>query len=117
MIRRLLRLRVAASTLSGSREGEYDVSSSFASPQADPINPSAWQTSAKCVIGRDRAEDFDKFAEAFVEHLAACALRRVRTVDDRARIRAIAARNKADGYRLLTVIHNLVTSELFGRRS
>jgi len=62
------------------------------------------------------ASDLDRFAEAFVEQLATFALRRVMTIDDRAQIKAIAEASKHDGYRLRTVIEQLVMSELFQKR-
>ena len=62
------------------------------------------------------AQDLDRFAEAFVGQLATYALRRVMTVDDAAQIRAITAASKADGYKLRTVIGNLVASDLFLKR-
>jgi len=62
------------------------------------------------------AQDLDRFAEAFVEQLATYALRRVMTIDDAASIRAIAQASRADGYRLRTVLENLVLSDLFQKR-
>jgi hypothetical protein len=62
------------------------------------------------------AGDLDRFAETFVEQLATFALRRVMTIDDRAQIKAIAEASKHDGYRLRTVIEQLVMSELFQKR-
>jgi hypothetical protein len=62
------------------------------------------------------AQDLDRFAEAFVEQLATFALRRVMTIDDAAQIGMIAQASKKDGYRLRTVIENLVLSELFQKR-
>ena len=62
------------------------------------------------------AGDLDRFAEAFVDQLATFALRRVMTIDDRAQIKAIAEASKHDGYRLRTVIEQLVMSELFRKR-
>jgi len=62
------------------------------------------------------AQDLDRFAEAFVEQLATYALRRVMTIDDAAAIRAIAQASRADGYRLRTVLENLVLSDLFQKR-
>ena len=38
------------------------------------------------------------------------------TVDDAARIKAITAASKKDGYKLRAVIENLVTSDLFLKR-
>ncbi len=57
-----------------------------------------------------------RFAEAFTEHLATYALRRVMTLDDTQQIRAIAEASKADDYRLRTVMENFVLSELFQKR-
>jgi len=62
------------------------------------------------------ARDLDRFAEAFVEQLATFALRRVMTIDDAEQIKAIALASKQDGYRLRTIIENLVLSELFRGR-
>jgi hypothetical protein len=62
------------------------------------------------------AEDEKRLAEAFVEHLATYALRRLVTVDDRAQIKAIAAAAKKDGYKLRSVIESLVLSDLFVKR-
>lgn len=61
-------------------------------------------------------EDLDRFAVAFVEQLATYALRRVMTIDDAAQIKAIAAASRKDGYKLRTVIENLVMSDLFQKR-
>lgn len=38
------------------------------------------------------------------------------TIDDAAQIKAIASAGKADGYRLRTLIENLVLSELMRKR-
>lgn len=62
------------------------------------------------------ADDIDRFAEAFVEHLATYALRRTMVLDDRAAIREIAARTRQDDYRLRTLLENLVLSDLFQKR-
>ncbi|MDA0253564.1 MAG: DUF1592 domain-containing protein [Planctomycetota bacterium] len=62
------------------------------------------------------AESPDAFARAFIEQLATYALRRVMTVDDAAALDAIAARSKADGYRLASLVRTLATSDLFKRR-
>ena len=61
-------------------------------------------------------QDVDRFAEAFVEHLATYALRRIVTVDDRAQLKAIAASTKATGHRLRAVVEGLVLSDLFRMR-
>ena len=61
-------------------------------------------------------KDLDRFAEAFVEQLATYALRRVMTIDDAAKIKAITAASKKDGCKLRTVIENLVLSDLFQKR-
>ena len=61
------------------------------------------------------AED-DRLAEAFLEQLATYALRRVTTIDDTAQIKTIAAASKPDGYRLRTLIENLILSDLFQKR-
>lgn len=62
------------------------------------------------------AQDVDRFAVAFVEHLATYALRRVMTSDDAPHIQAIAAAGKKDDYRLRTIIAELVMSPLFRQR-
>lgn len=62
------------------------------------------------------AKDLDRFTEAFVEQLATFALRRVMTIDDAVQIKSIAQASKQAGYRLRTVIENLVLSELFQKR-
>src|ERR1019366_863753 len=58
------------------------------------------------------ARDLDRFAEAFVEQLATFALRRVMTIEDAEQIKTITQASKQDGYRLRTIIENLVLSEL-----
>ncbi len=60
--------------------------------------------------------DADPFAEAFTGKLATYALRRGTTFSDRAEIKRIAARSKADDYRLASLIEMLVTSDLFLKR-
>lgn len=62
------------------------------------------------------AQDADRFSEAFVEQLATYALRRVMTIDDAARIRAIAAASAQQENRLRGVIECLVLSDLFQSR-
>ena len=62
------------------------------------------------------AHDLDRFADAFVEQLATFALRRVMTIDDAAQIKAIARASQPDGYKLRTIIENLVLSDLFQKR-
>jgi hypothetical protein len=62
------------------------------------------------------ADDVDSFAEAFVEQLATYALRRVMTIDDRPKLRAIAAASKNSDFALRTVIENLILSDLFQNR-
>jgi hypothetical protein len=60
--------------------------------------------------------DLDRFARAFVEQLATYALRRVMTIDDAAAIQAIALAGKKDGYKLRSIIDNVVLSDLFQKR-
>ena len=62
------------------------------------------------------AQDIDQFAAAFVEQLATYALRRVMTADDQAAIRSVAKASQKDGYRLRTIIENLIMSDLFQKR-
>jgi hypothetical protein len=61
-------------------------------------------------------QDLDHFAEAFVEQLATYALRRVMTIDDAPQIKAIAAASKPEGYKLRSLIENLILSDLFQKR-
>jgi hypothetical protein len=60
--------------------------------------------------------DLDRFAPAFVNNLLTFALRRAMTVDDEAHINAIAQASKKDGYKMRSLIENLVLSELFQKR-
>lgn len=60
--------------------------------------------------------DKGKFATAFTEKLATYALRRAMTFGDHAGLQRITTRNRADGYRLASLIQTLVTSDLFQRR-
>lgn len=61
-------------------------------------------------------QDVDRFAEAFAEQLATYALRRVMTIDDLEQIKAITVASKSDGYKLRTVIEQLIVSDLFLKR-
>ena len=61
-------------------------------------------------------QDLDHFAEAFVEQLATYALRRVMTIDDAPQIKAIATASKPEGYKLRSLIENLILSDLFQKR-
>ena len=61
-------------------------------------------------------QDSDKFAKAFIEHLATFALRRVMTVDDAQELAQIAEKSKKKDYRLRDIIEILITSELFKKR-
>lgn len=86
-----------------------------------PVNASGVLPDGRAFAGPDEfkvllAADLDRFAEAFVRQLATFALRRVMTVDDAPRIKAIAAASKADGYPLRTVLESFVTSDLFLQR-
>jgi hypothetical protein len=58
----------------------------------------------------------ERLVEAFLEHLATYALRRVMTVDDREALGTIAEAPEADGHRVRDLVRQLVTSELFTRR-
>ena len=60
--------------------------------------------------------DMDVFAEAFVENLATYALRRVMSLDDREKIRAIAKSSAESDYRLRQLVVNLIMSDLFQTR-
>jgi hypothetical protein len=60
--------------------------------------------------------DRDRFLQAFVEHLATYALRRVLTVDDGEEIRRIVETAKQKEYRLKDVIRAVALSDLFQRR-
>ena len=86
-----------------------------------PVNAAGTLPNGKTFQGADDfkqllAMELDRFAEAFVEQLATYSLRRVMTIDDAAQIKAIAAASKGDGYKLRTVIENLVVSDLFQKR-
>ncbi|MDB5387489.1 MAG: hypothetical protein JWM11_3135 [Planctomycetaceae bacterium] len=86
-----------------------------------PVNSNGTLPTGQTFQGPDEfkqllAQDLDRFAEAFVEQLATYALRRVMTIDDAAQIKAIAVASKPDGYKLRTVIENLVLSDLFQKR-
>ncbi len=60
--------------------------------------------------------DLDKFANAFTEKLATYALRRGMTFADRLALNEIAAKGKAQDYKLTALIEALVLSDLFQRR-
>jgi hypothetical protein len=86
-----------------------------------PVNASSQLPDGRRYNGSDEfkqllTQDVDRFAEAFVEQLATYSLRRVMTIDDTAQIKAIAQASKKDGYKLRTVIENLVLSDLFQKR-
>jgi len=86
-----------------------------------PVNASGVLSDGRAFDGPDEfkallAADLDRFAEAFVGQLATFALRRVMTVDDAPRIKAIAEAAKADGYPLRAILENFVTSDLFLQR-
>ena len=61
-------------------------------------------------------QDSDKFARAFIEHLATFALRRVMTVDDARELDQIVEKSKKKDYRLRDIIEIFITSELFQKR-
>jgi hypothetical protein len=86
-----------------------------------PVNASGVLADGRAFDGPDEFKallvaDIDRFAEAFVGQLATFALRRVMTVDDAPRIKAIAAATKADGYPLRDILEKFVTSDLFLQR-
>jgi hypothetical protein len=86
-----------------------------------PVDASGTLPDGRAFKGPDEfrnllVQDLDRFAEAFVEQLATYALRRVMTINDAPSIRAIAQASKKDGYKLRTVIENLVLSDLFQKR-
>ncbi len=89
---------------------------------ADPqVNASGMLADGRRYGGPDEfkqllVQDLDRVAEAFVESLATFALRRVMTIDDTAKIRAIVQSSKADDYRLRTLIETFVLSDLFQQR-
>ncbi len=58
----------------------------------------------------------DHLEEAFMEHLATYALRRVITVDDMVQLRLISASTKTDEYPLRSLIRQLILSDLFRKR-
>ena len=61
-------------------------------------------------------DDLDRFSAAFSDKLATYALRRGMTFADRKLLADIAARAKAQDYRLATLIEGLVLSDLFQKR-
>ena len=86
-----------------------------------PVNASGVLSDGRAFDGPDEfksllAADLDRFAEAFVGQLATFALRRVMTVDDAPRIKAIAEAAKADDYPLRAILENFVISDLFLQR-
>lgn len=62
------------------------------------------------------AADLDPFTKALTEKLATYALRRPMTFDDQEQIEAIVSQTQEDGYRLRSLIENLVLSDLFQKR-
>jgi hypothetical protein len=60
--------------------------------------------------------DVDRFAFAFVEHIATYALRRVMTLDDSAPLRAVVQAAQPKGYRLGDLLEALVLSDFFQQR-
>jgi hypothetical protein len=86
-----------------------------------PINASGKLPDGRAFNGPDDFKqlllaDLDRFAPAFVNNLSTFALRRAMTVDDEAQINAIAQASKKDGYKMRSLIENLVLSELFQKR-
>lgn len=86
-----------------------------------PVNATGKLADGRTFNGPDEFKqllvaDIDRVAEAFVESLATFALRRVMTIDDTDKIRAIAQASKADDYRLRSLIENFVLSDLFQQR-
>ena len=86
-----------------------------------PVNASGTLTDGRQFRDADEfkkllTQDLDQFAEAFVEQLATFALRRVMTIDDAAKLKAITQSSQSDGYKLRTVIEKLVMSDLFQKR-
>jgi mono/diheme cytochrome c family protein len=61
-------------------------------------------------------DETDKFAAGFTEKLATFAMRRVMGFSDRADLQHIVTQNKADDYRLSSLIETFVTSDLFQKR-
>lgn len=61
-------------------------------------------------------EDRDKIARAFIEHLCTYALRRVLTVDDQDKIKAIEAEAKKNEYRVKDIVRAVALSELIRKR-
>jgi hypothetical protein len=60
--------------------------------------------------------DLDKFAAAFTDKLATCALRRGMTFGDREELKRIAEQSKASDYQLASLIETFTTSPLFQKR-
>ncbi|HEY1174396.1 MAG TPA: DUF1592 domain-containing protein [Verrucomicrobiae bacterium] len=62
------------------------------------------------------AQDLDQFAIVFTQKLATYATRRSMTFSDRAELAQIAAKEKADGYKLQDMVESLILSDLFRKR-
>ena len=62
------------------------------------------------------AQDDEKLAAAFLEHLATYALRRVLTIDDRDQLTLVAKKASEDGFRLKSLIRAFVLSDFFRQR-
>ena len=62
------------------------------------------------------ADEDDHLAEAFLEHLATYALRRVLTIDDKAQLKEIAQSENSGGFRMKRLIRSFVLSDLFKQR-
>jgi hypothetical protein len=83
---------------------------------ASGILPDGRKFSGPDEFKRLLAEDTDRFAAAMVGQLATYALRRVMTIDDQQQIQAIANASEPGGYKLRSVIENIVMSDLFLKR-
>jgi hypothetical protein len=60
--------------------------------------------------------DMDSFAHAFLEKLAMYSLRRTMTIDDRDDLHSLVQQSKESGYKVGTMVENLILSELFRNR-
>ena len=61
-------------------------------------------------------DDTDKFAVTLTAKLATYALRRGMTFSDREELKHVTDKSKTEGYKLASLIEDLVTSDLFQKR-
>ncbi|MEM7235538.1 MAG: DUF1592 domain-containing protein, partial [Planctomycetota bacterium] len=100
------------------RETERVESGTGANPRVDAsgVLPDGRKFSGPDEFKRLLGENDRRLAEAFAEQLATYALRRVMTIDDLPHLRAIVEKAQPGGYRMRSLVRELVLSELFRRR-